>query len=300
MISVCVPIYNYDVRPLIGELASQASALQDTEVELVAIDDGSDPQHKAINEGIERLCRLVTLDRNVGRSRVRNLFLEHTRGDYLLFLDNDMVIGPGFLARYAATLPAHPDVVVGGIAYDKRGNNDAHRLRYLYGTTVESRPADERRKRPYASFMTGNFMIRRVVMEKIRFDESLAGYGHEDTLFGYELQRAAVAITHIDNPAVNGQVEPNAEFLAKTHAAVRNLAVLYRRLHDDEAFCRSVRLLDAYRRLIRWRATWAVRLAWLLLRWPMESHFIAGNAINIRQFSFYKLGLLCDVLKSER
>ena len=128
-------------------------------------------------------------------------------------------------------------------------------------------------------------------------DESLHGYGHEDTLFGYRLQQEGVPIVHIDNPAENGQVEQNAEFLDKTAEAVANLALLYRRLGTDHGFCQSVRLLKTYERLRRYRAVWLVAALFAVLKRPLRSHFVAGNAITVAQFNFYKLGLLIGCLR---
>lgn len=299
MTSICIPIYNYYAYPLVAALAAQIGTLGHDDVEIVCIDDGSDYAHKQLNAGIENLARLVKLDANVGRARVRNLFLEHAKGEYMIFLDNDMVVGEGFVERYLATQQGCPDVVVGGIAYDKRYNDDEHRLRYLYGTQVESRPALLRRQRPYASFMTGNFMIRRKVMEQVRFDESLTGYGHEDTLFGYELKRVGIPITHIDNPAENGQVETNADFLDKTVQALDNLVLLYGRMQQDDEFCHSVRLVDAYRRVEKWHMLWVLDVVWRLLHRPMENHFVTGTAVSVSEFNLYKLCLFAR-MKSEK
>lgn len=297
MISVCIPLYNYNAVPLVEALHRQCQQMAPGEVELVCIDDRSTDQWRQANAAIDGMARRVLLEANIGRAAIRNLFLQHTAGQYLLFLDNDMKVGDGFLQRYADTLADGPKVVVGGVAYNRCYNDDAHRLRYLYGTTVESRSAFERNRNPYRAFMTGNFMIERSVLEQIRFDESLHGYGHEDTLFGYRLQQEGVPIVHIDNPAENGQVELNAEFLDKTAEAVANLALLYRRLGTDHGFCQSVRLLKTYERLRRYRAVWLVAALFAVLKKPLRSHFVAGNAITVAQFNFYKLGLLIGCLR---
>lgn len=299
MISVCIPVYNYCVVPLATALRAQADGI-DTEVELVCIDDGSSPEWRERNRPLADVARCVQLDQNIGRARIRNLFLQHARGDYLLFLDNDSVVGAGFLSRYAATLQAGPSVVVGGRVVDRRSDSPERHLRYLYGSEVESRSADQRRKEPYRSFMTNNFVVSREVLERIRFDERLSLYGHEDTLFGYRLQQEQVPILHIDNPVVNGDVETNDEFLRKTDEAVQNLVLLQEYMAGDAGFEASVRLLAAWRRVQRRGAEGAVYAAFRLLRRPLLSHFMAGNAISIRQFSFYKLGLFIEKRRQQQ
>ena len=290
MLSVCIPIYNYYVYPLARRLATQAGSL-DTEVEIVCIDDHSSPFHENRNRALSEVSTYIRLDKNVGRAKIRNLFLQHAKGEYLLFLDNDSEVPEDFLKKYVKILSGNPQVVVGGRVYDRRGDDIEHRLRYLYGTKVESRSAEQRRKHPYQSFMTNNFMIRRDILERIRFDETIVKYGHEDTLFGYRLEQNKIPIIHIDNPVINGYVESNAEFLHKTVEAVESLVKIYDNMWEDQRFCHSVNLLRAYGRIRRLGLVKPVYALFKIMKSPLESHFVNGNGISLKQFSFYKLGV---------
>ena len=51
MISICIPIYNFDVRQLITELARQISNI-DVPCELVLIDDFSTEEFRKMNEPV--------------------------------------------------------------------------------------------------------------------------------------------------------------------------------------------------------------------------------------------------------
>lgn len=293
MISVCIPVYNYDACPLARSLTVQATAL-DGQVELVCIDDCSDAMWRERNQALAEMGTYVKLEKNVGRARIRNMFLQYATGEYLLFLDVDSEVRDGFLQRYLEALAANPAVVVGGRVYDRRGNDQAHRLRYLYGTQVESKSVDWRRSHPHSSFMSNNFVVRRDVLEQHPFDERISRYGHEDTLFGYMLECAGIEVMHIDNPVVNGEVEPNELFLSKTIEAVENLSEIDTLMVDDAGFGRRVRLLDTYRRLQRRHLIEPVRCLYQLLRRPLESHFVSGNAVSVAQLNFYKLGVLIE------
>jgi len=296
MISVCIPVFNHCVVPLVEAVRRQSEGLA-LEVETVCIDDHSDSGWLIRNEALEGMCTYVKLPENVGRARIRNLFLQHARGEYMLFLDNDSILPEGFLQRYAAMLEAKPCVVVGGRIYPPESDDRQHHLRYAYGTRAESRPAAEREKHPYQSFMTNNFMIRREVLEQIRFDERISLYGHEDTLFGYRLQQAGIAIDHIDNPVVNGEVETNADFLRKTIDGVHSLAAIYRFMECDEDFVQSVRLLRAYRKLRLLR--WPIRWVHLYTRVRSERSFLAGKSFSMTLFNFYKLGTFINTMHYE-
>ena len=265
MISICIPVYNYPVKSLIGSLHQQMKSMGG-DVELVCIDDHSDESHRQQNAEMLSLAdKWVYLDENVGRARIRNMFLKYTRGEWLLFLDNDMSINDGFLQHYADTLPCNPEVVVGGIDYDSQKENDhGYSLRLRYGKKVESRPARIRNRHPYRSFMTGNFMIRRDVLETIGFDDRITGYGHEDTLFGYRLQRHGTKVLHIDNAAVNGNVD--------------------------------VRLLQTYHLLQKTGLTGLVEALYLRRKPALKHQLTEGSDVSVRKFNFYKLGLFIELI----
>lgn len=281
---------------MVRRLARQIASADADSYEIVCIDDHSSGYYISQNKGIAELATYVGLETNVGRARIRNLFLQHAKGEYLLFLDCDSLVPENFVQEYAKTLARKPAVVVGGRVYDDTFNDREHRLRYLYGTKIESRPLLERVKNPYRSFMTNNFMVRRDVLDKIRFDESLTKYGHEDTLFGYRLEQNHIPILHIDNPVINGQVEENAEFLHKSVEAVENLAKLYDDMWKDQRFCHSVRLLNTYNRVRRMNLQGVVYWLYKVFKTPMESHFVSGNSISLKQFNFYKLGMFIKLL----
>ena len=296
MISVCIPTYNHYTYPLVRSLSTQIAKEGEGDYEIVCIDDHSSGYYVSQNKGIAGMASYITLEKNIGRAAIRNLFLKHTKGDYLLFLDCDSKVPNQFLKKYANTLSSNPSVVVGGRVYSETDNDAEHRLRYLYGTKVESQPVEVRRANPYRSFQTSNFIVRRDVLEQIRFDESITKYGHEDTLFGYRLQQLGIPILHIDNPVVNGDVEVNAEFLHKTVEAVESLAELYDRMWEDQRFCESVRLLSTYSRVRRMGLQGVVYFVFKLFKDPMERHFVSGKGISLKQFSFYKLGVLIKEL----
>lgn len=281
---------------MVRRLARQIASADADSYEIVCIDDHSSGYYISQNKGIAKLATYVLLETNVGRARIRNLFLQYAKGEYLLFLDCDSLVPENFVQEYAKTLARKPAVVVGGRVYDDTFNDREHRLRYLYGTKIESRPLLERLKNPYRSFMTNNFMVRRDVLDKIRFDESLTKYGHEDTLFGYRLEQNHIPILHIDNPVINGQVEENAEFLHKSVEAVENLVKLYDDMWEDQRFCHSVRLLNTYNRVRRMNLQGVVYWLYKVFKTPLESHFVSGNSISLKQFNFYKLGMFIKLL----
>ena len=64
---------------------------------------------------------------------------------------------------------------------------------------------------------------------KIGFDESIVGYGHEDTFFGFEIQQHGFQVFHIDNTALHLNLDASDVFLEKNKQAIRNLIDLQKK-----------------------------------------------------------------------
>ena len=97
MLAICIPIYNQDVTLLIAELEKQIKGVNHP-IEIVLIDDASQANYKSLNEPLSNRHTYIELKENIGRSRIRNLFLKYTSATYLLFLDCDALIHqPDFL-----------------------------------------------------------------------------------------------------------------------------------------------------------------------------------------------------------
>jgi glycosyltransferase involved in cell wall biosynthesis len=122
-VSVITPVFNagrYLTRAL-DSLAAQTYR----DFELVLVDDGStDAATRALLDAAARRPG-VTLHRteNRGPAHARNLAIAHARGAYVLPLDADDWLAPGFLARTVPVLDANPDV---GVVYTWVGLTGDH------------------------------------------------------------------------------------------------------------------------------------------------------------------------------
>ncbi len=253
MISVCIPVYNFDIEPLITALVPQVN---NAGGEIIVIDDHStekkEENRKAINKHKE--IRYIELSKNIGRAAIRNLFLQYARYDYLLFLDCDSyIISPSFIENYIKEIKSSaPAIIVGGRIYGPKPRERKKLLRWKYGVQRESKPASIRRKTPNASFMTNNFVIAKHLLESIRFNEDLYLYGHEDTLFGYDLKKHGVEIIHIENPVLNGDIEDAATYINKTRQSIKNLAFIVKKYDNEKALAEDITLLKTYTTMKRY------------------------------------------------
>jgi glycosyltransferase involved in cell wall biosynthesis len=291
MISICIPVYNFEIDLLVKALSPQIESA-DAAVELIVIDDNSRADIKTRNKASCQNCKYIELSENIGRSKIRNLFLNYASQDYLLFLDCDSLIeNPRFLQNYLETLKQQAKVVCGGRIYGPRPPGRQQRLRWKYGVCKESQPCESRKKQPYKSFMSNNFLIQRRVLEEIRFDERITQYGHEDTLFGYSLAKNQIPITHIDNPVLNGDIESNTEYLRKTREGINNLTAIlnYEEYHQD--LIQDISLLRFYDKIRRFEN---IVLWFFLLKKPVVICLLSKGYVNLQLFDFYKLGLFIE------
>ena len=293
MLSILIPTYNYDCTQLVRDLHLQAEQLG-VDYEIIVADDASPiAEYREKNREINTLphCRLVELEKNVGRARIRNRLADEARYGWLLFMDSDAeVISDSFIVDYLKHADA--DVVCGGLCHADVLPSPEVSLRYAYEKRADKRRAARyRAQRPYEQFITFCFMVRAEVFHSIRFDDSITEYGHEDTLFGVELERRKACIRHIDNPMRQGGIETNKEFLEKTRAALRNLALL------EDCMQGHSSLLRLYELLRRLGLDGSIA-RWFACREQAITARLMKAAPSLWLFFAYKLGYYCRVKRS--
>lgn len=165
-------------------------------------------------------------------------------------------------------------------------------LRWKYGKWREQKSAVERNKHPHAGFSTFNVMIERSVFSKIRFDEELKQYGHEDTLMGYQLKKAGIDILHIDNGLMHEGLESNRDFLNKTKLGIENLSMLYDKVTDKRSFSDTVVILRIYNKLKFFGLTRVLAAIFIRYRDQIEIRLDSSN-ISLLLFAFYKMSMFC-------
>jgi glycosyltransferase involved in cell wall biosynthesis len=299
MLSICVPVFNFDVTELVEKLHKQAEMLS-VPFEIVCIDDCSDEKYTKINKEIcNKYGNFIGLKENIGRSKIRNLFLANTKFQYLLFLDCDSsIMSNDFLKKYIEALKENEyDVICGGRVYDDEKPSKQYLLRWQYGRLKESQPVEIRKLNPNRSFMTNNFIINRNIFELVRFDETISTYGHEDTLFGFQLKNKKTSIGHIDNPVLNGCLETNEEYVEKTEIALENLAYIMDYLNYNPRFIEDVKIADYYEKFMNWKLKAVVKFFYFLFG-PIIRKLLVSGMINLNLFDFYKLGFLMKHIRT--
>lgn len=297
MLSICIPIYNFNVTALINKLSQQINKT-DVLCEIILIDDCSVEEFKKINEDVCKKGICIQLDKNIGRAKIRNLFLKYAKYDYLLFLDCDtLIISDDFVAKYISTICRNEyDVICGGVIYDNYCPERSKMLRWKYGTKKESKPLNIRTLSPNKSFMTSNFIINRRIFEQIKFDERITEYGHEDTLLGFMLKKKGINVKHIDNPVLHGDIDFNTVYLKKTEKGIINLINILSYVDYDHQFIQDVTILKYYKNLSSKKLTGFFNILFICFKPLLRFMFIKGY-VNLMLFDFYKLGILIQNFK---
>lgn len=241
MLSILIPVYCFDVRPLVKQLWEQAQALP-FDWEIRVLDDASTGSWQILNRELTALrgVHYQEQERNTGRAQIRNTLATQAQFEYLLFMDCDSATpDQDFLDRYCQHL-APQTVLCGGRTYLEAPATKSEHLHWWYGSQREVRTAAIRQRKPYEGFMTNNYVVPRSVALRIPFNSSIQQYGHEDTLFGLELKRNRIPIQHLDNPLLHIGLEDAETWLGKQQQAIGNLYALHRQYPDLET--RALRL----------------------------------------------------------
>jgi glycosyltransferase involved in cell wall biosynthesis len=284
-LSICIPLYRYDVTKLIDALAAcKSSSL----AEIVLYDDGSgDHELLAKLEShagrVPAAVRIVSAAANRGRAVARNAAFKHARSEWLLLLDADMMPdSESFIEGYLDAIETtwEPAVVVGGYSL-KTAPKDKRFARHRWQAEAsECLPATTRSVAPGRYVFSSNVLVHRLVLDACPFDQRFAAWGWEDTDWGLRAQQW-FPVRHIDNTATHMGLDTDKALIAKYASSGQNFVLMTTR-HRDEAV-----KMPLYRMAKRMR------------RMPFRKQ-LTGLARKLAQFRLLPLAMRGRALKAWR
>jgi GT2 family glycosyltransferase len=174
--------------------------------EVVVVDDGSDAPVDASLRDRDLPFRLRVL-RNAtatGPGAARNRGVHASRGDVLLFTDDDCVVDPSWVGALASPLSGEPTLLagVGGRVFAR--DRDVFSRYFEFHRILEPRPHDAAHPERIPYLVTANCAIRReAFMRAGGFDGRIPMAGGEDAALaarivkkGYHLERVPSAFVH--------------------------------------------------------------------------------------------------------
>ncbi|RZS91887.1 glycosyltransferase family 2 protein [Aquimarina brevivitae] len=221
MVSILIPVYNYDISQLLEKLEQELVGL-DVTTEIIILDDCStDERLKAQNKSRAKHHIYLENNSNLGRVATRLKLAKQAQFECLLFLDADVLpVYPNFISKFLSVNSHKYDLIFGGIVYAKDPPESEYSLRWNYGKRREAKSLVERIKQPYASIISQHFFIHKETAITIFTIMDLDRYGM-DILFTYLLKEHKVAILHIENPTEHLGLEKNRDYLVKTKRGLR-------------------------------------------------------------------------------
>ena len=294
-ISLLIPVFDYDIIALVHSMKDAMGKVPEF-YEILIGDDGSSAEYRKKYRSLEEdNVKVISSKKNIGRAAIRNRLALEAKGDFLIFIDADVML-PGTAEAYMLKwLPFlnNSRVICGGILYHDSAPGDPDKLlRWKYGKWREQKSAVERNKHPHRGFSTFNVLFEKSVFSKIRFNEELKQYGHEDTLLGFQLKKAGIDILHIDNGLMHEGLESNRDFLNKTKLGIENLSQLYDKVTDKKSFSETVSMLKIYYKLRLLGLTRILAGIFIRYRDRMEIRLDSSN-ISLLLFAFYKMSMFC-------
>ncbi|PHS09707.1 MAG: glycosyl transferase [Kordia sp.] len=298
MLSILIPIYNYDVVLLIKKLQQQITSIN-SNIEIICCDDcSSDKTIKNKNAFFlqSHQITLINNKENIGRTRSRQLLANKANYEWILFLDSDVLPATNnFLLDYVNLLNPRTDCIYGGICYQKKRPEVKQLLRWRFGNEREDIQLSKRNTSPYKSIASGNLLIKKNLFLSINKNLSNNWYGY-DNFFSSQLKEIGSTIIHINNKVFHLGLEDNATFLRKKELAANTIYQLYLNNHFSNKHDNG--LLNAFLKLNKYRLTSLYCFFYKYSKKFLKKN-LTGNNPNLFFLDLYRLGYFCSLSSSK-
>ena len=193
LISVVIPTYNRlpILIKCLNALENQFFIEKPHNYEILIVDDGStDGTTDWLKNNMDIFPHLRLLQQSHGGPAMgRNLGVNNSKGDLIVFIDSDLVVDKFFLSNHVDSLTS---------AWKKLGNRKC----FTYGSVINTSNFDNPNSESFklqdlswAYFATGNVAIDKKVLEiSGLFDTSFQLYGWEDLELGERLRNMGVKL----------------------------------------------------------------------------------------------------------
>jgi len=236
-LSVVVPTLNRrdDVLRLLRALGRQSAAPMTYEV-IVVVDGSTDGTAEAVGEHVAPFALRRVVQPPSGLAAARNAGARAASGEFVLFLDDDMVPTPGLVAEH---LESHrPDGVLGvvGAAPIVVPPGAAPTVRYRAGGFARKleRLASRRDRLAFNDVYGGNFSVRRATfLAAGGYDETFRAYGHEDYELALRLEALGGRFVFSPTASADQYYEKTFRQLAANVESEGSTAVLFAIKHPD-------------------------------------------------------------------
>ncbi|WP_299128909.1 glycosyltransferase family 2 protein [uncultured Winogradskyella sp.] len=292
MLSILIPIYNFEISHLVSDLNAFANQTR-FNIEIICLEDGSTlflEENSSVCKSLNHVTHLISKTNN-GRITSRKHLAKSATYDWLLFLDADVEISnKDFIKDYADFFNSAYEAVYGGCIYDTFKPKPSQLLRWKYGRNFEEVSSSIRNKNPYKYIVSANFLIKKDTFNKITNQIKTDGYGY-DLFIGQLLMHNKTKILHIDNAVIHKGLDDNDVFLNKIELSVNTLFSLYK---DNKTVDANSTLLKTFKKISSYGLKPVVNIIFKVFRGVLKKQLLSSNP-NMTLLQFYKLGYLCHL-----
>ncbi len=202
--AVSIIIVNYDGRHLLKACLGSVRAQSFKDFEIMLVDNGStDGSIEFVTDSFTDV-KVILLPENIGFAGANLEGLRHTKGDYILLINNDVELEMDCVHNLLTAMEDHPDVgicatkmIVHGTAIiDSAGDGFATNLKGF--KRGEGRPADlyENEEHIFGA-CAGAALYRRKMLDEIGFFDKDFFLIHEDTDLNFRAQLAGWKVLYV-------------------------------------------------------------------------------------------------------
>lgn len=290
MISILIPVYNYNISDLVKELHKQALDCN-INFEIICFDDNSEKYVIENRHAVKTLKNAIYVNSkvNIGRTAARQQLCNYSKNNWLLYLDADVLPkSNSFIQNYIDNLSSGYDAFFGGFTYSNKQPKTESILRWRYGKRFEEVNANKRNNKPYQLIISANFLIKKEVFNSINSKIKRKSYG-VDNYFASLLKQKNIKVLHINNEVYHLGLENNKTYLKKTEEAITTLLWAFNEkkmpIHDQK-------LLTIFEELKRIRANYIMAFLFKSFK-PIIKKNLLGSLPNLYLLQVYKLLYIC-------
>jgi len=290
MISILIPVHNYNIQGLISKLLIELSTIE-YDYEIICLDDCSNIP--ILNETIiSNKVKVLKNKTNIGRTETRQKLANNAKYDWLLFLDADVIPKTDFFIRKYLQAIKQKDfgVCFGGFEYYSKKPSDSRILRWKYGRLKESISVSMRIEKPYKTIISANLLIKKEVFKNIN-NLLIGNYYGYDNVFSIKLKQRRITVLHIENPVFHLGLEENETYLRKKELAAETIYNAYKNNEiskSDNGLLRTFFILNFF---------YLIGFVSIIFKWlqnSLKKNLLSSNP-SIFLLNCYRIGYFCSL-----
>lgn len=290
MLSILIPVYNYEIVTLVNEIHKQATKSKII-FEIICLDDCSNENIIKTNKTIDNLSntKYVLSKQNHGIAVTRQLLVNKAKYEWIILIDADVKLKNGFfISNYLEALKSEHEVFFGGICYEDTPPHSKNILRWKYGKKYEEVSAKARNKKPYKITSAANILIKKSIYNRFYLDNIGNLYGM-DIFFGPQLKSNKTPILHLENSIYHLGLENSNKYLNKIDSAIRTLISLK---YDNKITIHENDLLKTFLWSKKIHLNYIFSFIYKHFNLQLKKNLLSSNP-NMILLQLYKITFMC-------